>query len=88
MANNINGATTYKCTRVKTPKECMELYDALPKEYRDVLKESVMNLTATNPKNICRVYPTAKSMRDWIRQKDILGTRDTYGRSHPEVAYK
>lgn len=87
MAANNNGESEY-AVRKSTPKEIMASYDALPKEYRDVLKESVMNLSVVEPKTIKYKFPTARHMKSWIRQKDLLGTRDTYGRNHPAVAYK
>ena len=46
--NNNQGASEFKRAKI-TSKQSMALYDALPKEYRDVLKESVMNLTCTDP---------------------------------------
>jgi hypothetical protein len=85
--NNNQGASEFKRAKI-TSKQSMDLYDALPKEYRDVLKESVMNLSFPEPKSIKKSYPTARHMKSWIRQKDLLGTRDTYGRNHPAVAYK
>jgi hypothetical protein len=87
MATNNNGKSEYRKTK-STHQEIMEKYDALPREYRDVLKDCVMNLTAPDPKKIKKMYPTARYMKSWIKQKDLLGTRDTYGRLHPTVAYK
>ena len=87
MAANNNGESEYT-VRKMTPKEIMSSYDALPKEYRDVLKDTVMNLSIVGPKTIKYKFPTPRHMKSWIRQKDLLGTRDTYGRNHPAVSYK
>jgi len=87
MAANNNGKSEFK-TSLLTREDVMARYDALPKEYRDVLKETVMNVICADPKTIRKTFPTARNMKSWIRQKDLLGTRDTYGRNHPAVAYK
>ena len=87
MATNNNGKSEYRVSK-STHQEIMEKYDALPKDYRDVLKDCVMNLTAPNPADIKKRYPTARYLKSWVRQKDLLGTRDTYGLNHPAVAYK
>ena len=87
MAANNNGKSEFK-TQKLTREDVMARYDALPKEYRDVLKETVMNVICSDPKTIKKTFPTARNMKSWIRQKDLLGTRDTYGRQHPAVSYK
>jgi hypothetical protein len=85
--HNMGGASVFEKGQY-TREQKMAYYDALPKEYRDVLKDTVVDLVTADPKNIRARFKTAQFMKSWIRQKDLLGTRDTYGRNHPAVAYK
>lgn len=89
MANNTNGKNAFdKLKTTLTPAQKMAMYDALPREYRDVLKDSVDNILVTNPEHVRRSYKTPRFFSSWIKQKELLGTRDTYGINHPAVAYK
>lgn len=87
MTHNNNGAQVFKSGSNRSKQEAMELYDALPKEYRDVLKYTVANLTYIKPICIRKQFRTSKTWNSWIKQKEVIGTRDTYGRSHPDFVY-
>jgi len=87
VAVNNNGKSEY-IVKKSTLQRTMELYDALPKEYRDVLKNSVMNLTVTQPQIVRKIFGTARAMKSHIQQKDLMGTRDTYGYNHPDIAFE
>jgi len=84
---NNNGKSGY-IVKKSTLQRTMELYDALPKEYRDVLKSTVMNLTVTQPQIVRKIFGTARALKLHIRQKDLVGTRDTYGYNHPDIAFE
>lgn len=86
MTRNTNGKSAFKKAN-RTSQETMDLYDATPKEYRDVLKYAVGNLTLPNPTKAAKAFGSPKRLQSWIKQKEVIGTRDTYGRSHPDCAY-
>ncbi len=87
MANNNNGVSAFPIAPKRTSQETMELYDTVPKEYRDVLKYTVTNLTLPNPKNAAKTFGSPRNFKSWIKRREVIGTRDTYGRSHPNFAY-
>lgn len=86
MTANTNGKSAF-IKKDRSLQERMELYDATPKEYRDVLKYIVGNLSLPNPTKAAKVFGSPKRLQSWIKQKEVIGTRDTYGRSHPDCAY-
>jgi hypothetical protein len=87
MTINNNGVTGFPKGPKRTSQEIMELYDATPKEYRDVLKYAVANIVLKNPEKAVKTYGTPKKMKSFIKRTEVIGTRDTYGRSHPDFAY-
>jgi len=84
MAPNTNGKSAFRKAK-RTPQEIMELYDATPKEYRDVLKYVVGNLSFPNPEKAVKIFGSPKKLQSWIKMQEVIGTRDTYGRSHPDL---
>ena len=87
--SNTGGESEFVRERISI-KERMAIYDALPKDYRDVLKDTVNNLMVRTDSDysLRRKWKTASHFKSWVRQKELLGTRDTYGYQHPAISSK
>lgn len=88
--SNFGGKSPFdKLNPKETATERMARYDALPREYRDVLKQTLTNLYPNDagPVALVKTFPNVSRFKSWIKQKELLATRDTYGRNHPDVQY-
>ncbi len=82
--SNFGGKAPFPGCNTST-EERMELYDGLPREVRDILKYTYVNITLSHYNT--RVH-TPKQVADMMTKSQMEATVGTYGHLHPDVIEK